>query len=501
MNDRVAADYLERLAHQGAHPTGLSADSRAVKPGDLFLAYPGFSSDGRSFIPDAIERGAAAVLWEAEGGQWPEEHALPNLAVPALRDRVGGIADIVFGRPSSALWVVGVTGTNGKTTVSQWVARALTELGSRCGVIGTLGSGFPDQLKAGLHTTPDGVDMHRLLSEFVSEGAVAAAAEVSSIGLDQGRTKGVRFNVAIHTNLSRDHLDYHGSMERYAAAKASFFDVEGLEAAVINIDDAFGLTQARRLSKSGLRVIAYGWAPSNCAAAPKTECLLAEDLRTTVAGQQFVLCWQGERIAMHTRSVGRFNVSNMLAVVGALLARGVALDDAAAAVGRLSAPEGRMQLLGGVAEPLVIVDYAHTPDALAQVLDASRATATAREGRLICLFGCGGDRDHGKRAMMGEVAAARADRVVITSDNPRSEPAQAIIDDIAGGAPAAEQIVDRSEAVARVVSEAADNDVVLLAGKGHEPYQEIQGVRHAYSDLEQARAALAAWRIAAGDAS
>lgn len=493
MSSADVAHTLERLAQLGVAPGGVSADSRAVSAGDLFLAYPGFRSDGRAFIADALRRGASAVLWEAQDGQWPAGCDAPNLAVDGLRLKAGHFADKIFGEPSRHLWVAGVTGTNGKTTVSQWIARALDELGCRCGVIGTLGSGFPDRLEAGLHTTPDPVDVHRQLAKFVRDRGEAAAAEVSSIGMDQGRVNGVRFQVAIHTNLTRDHLDYHGTMERYAEAKAKFFDLPGLRAAIINIDDAFGLTQARRLLSQGQRVIAYSRVPGNAQALTGAELLLADELRTTVAGQQFVLCWQGRRIAMHPRSVGNFNVSNMLAVIGALLVKGVDLADAADAVGRLSAPEGRMQLIGGVAEPLVIVDYAHTPDALAQVLEAARATANARQGRLLCVFGCGGDRDAGKRPLMGEVARRLADQVVLTSDNPRSEDPLRILAEIALGAPEAEQIVERERAIAHALAAASHNDVVVLAGKGHEPYQEVMGQRRAYSDIAQARAALAGW--------
>ncbi|MCB1895153.1 MAG: UDP-N-acetylmuramoyl-L-alanyl-D-glutamate--2,6-diaminopimelate ligase [Zoogloeaceae bacterium] len=496
MTTERARDLLARLESAGVRPRGISADSRAVSPGDLFVAYPGFSNDGRRFIGDAVARGAAAVLWEADGGEWPGERDLPNLPVPQLRDQVGDLADQIFNEPSRRLWVAGVTGTNGKTTVSQWIGRATQELGGRCAIIGTLGCGFPGALEPGLHTTPDAVDVHRQLDRFARAGADCAAMEVSSIGLDQGRVNGVRFDLAIHTNLTRDHLDYHGDMASYARAKARLFDTEGISAAVINADDAFGRQQAQILIARGVRVIAYGLDGGRTADLPGAEFVLADDMKHTIAGQQFQLCWQGRRLPMSPQSIGTFNVSNMLAVIACLLVRGVVLDEAARVVGHLRAPEGRMQLLGGVAEPLVVVDYAHTPDALTQVLEATRATAQTREGRLICVFGCGGDRDAGKRPLMGEVASRLADDVILTSDNPRGEDPESILAEIAVAAPDAECIVDRSAAIRHALLAAAADDVVVLAGKGHENYQEIKGVRRPYSDIAQARDALTAWRAA-----
>ncbi|MCB1916094.1 MAG: UDP-N-acetylmuramoyl-L-alanyl-D-glutamate--2,6-diaminopimelate ligase [Rhodocyclaceae bacterium] len=495
MTSERAQHLIRRLEELGVRPSGICADSRSVAAGDLFVAFPGFRNDGRRFIGDAAARGAAAVLWEAEGGEWPAGIELPNLAVQGLRDEVGDLADRIFGAPSRRLRVAGVTGTNGKTTVSQWLARATQELGGRCGIIGTLGCGFPGALEAGMHTTPDAVDVHRQLDRFVRAGADSAAMEVSSIGLDQGRVNGVRFDLAVLTNLTRDHLDYHGDMARYAQAKARLFDADGILAAVVNADDPFGREQAHKLIDRGVRVIAYGLDRARPSQLPGAEFLLADDMRNTIAGQQFQLCWQGSRLPMSPESIGSFNVSNMLAVIGSLLARGVAVDEAARVVGHLRAPEGRMQLFGGVAEPLVVVDYAHTPDALTQVLGATRATAETREGRLVCVFGCGGDRDAGKRPMMGEVAARLADRVILTSDNPRGEDPASILADIAAGAPQAERIADRAEAILQALLGAAADDVVVLAGKGHENYQEVEGVRRPYSDIEQARGALSAWRM------
>ncbi len=495
MSEAAAIRLLEQLRAQGVVPTGLSADSRTVAPGEVFLAFPGQRSDGRRFIAQAIARGPAALLWESVGGERPTGCPVPEIGVQGLRELSGYLADVVFGHPGRHLWLAGVTGTNGKTTVSQWLSRALTDLGLRCGVIGTLGTGFPGALQPGINTTPDAIALHRLLADFLKQGAGAAAMEVSSIGLDQGRVNGARFNVAIHTNLTRDHLDYHGNMKAYAEAKAKLFDFPELEASIINVDDDFGIALARRLVARGDRVIAYTQLERNIDAVPGAEVFAAHGVRTTAAGLQFKASWHGLQASMQPRMVARFNVSNLLAVLATLVQRGVSLGEAATVVARMTPPEGRMQLVGGIGEPLAIIDYAHTPDALAQVLEAARGSAQARHGRLICVFGCGGDRDPGKRPMMGEVARIGADRVLITSDNPRSEDPLAILRDIAAGAGgAADLVVDRSEAIRIAVLEAGPNDVVVVAGKGHEPYQEVNGERRPYSDIAEVRKALLGWQ-------
>jgi UDP-N-acetylmuramoyl-L-alanyl-D-glutamate--2,6-diaminopimelate ligase len=490
---------LQDLTARGVRPSGLTADSRSVGPGDVFAAYPGFRSDGRRYVADALARGAVAILWEAGDGLPPPPLTVPCLTVEGLRALSGYLAHEIYGRPSEALWLAGVTGTNGKTTVSQWLARALTDLGQRCGIIGTLGCGFPGQLDQATNTTPDAPALHRQLARFRDGGAVAAAMEVSSIGLHQGRVNGAVFDVAIFTNLTRDHLDYHGSMEAYAGAKALLFGLPGLAGHVLNLDDAFGLDQARRLAEAGQRVIGYTLVPSNAEALPGARVLVAADLRATPSGMRFALLAGGRRHDLNVPVVARFNISNLLAVIGALLLRGLPLEEALRVCSRLSAPEGRMQVLGGIGEPLVVVDYAHTPDALAKVLEAVRGTAKARGGRLICVFGCGGDRDPGKRPLMGAVGCQLADRVVVTSDNPRSEDPLAIMAAVVAGASGAvEQEPDRAAAIHRAITEAGPDDVVLLAGKGHEPYQEIHAQRHPFSDLAEARQALAAWNCKFG---
>nr|WP_221229637.1 UDP-N-acetylmuramoyl-L-alanyl-D-glutamate--2,6-diaminopimelate ligase [Niveibacterium umoris] len=486
---------LDALSASGIAPTRLCADSRAVEPGDVFLAYPGARSDGRRYIADAVKRGAAAVLWEREGHHWDAALLVPHLAWDGLARLAGDLAHLVYGRPSEQLRLIGVTGTNGKTSITQWLARCFTALHERCGVVGTLGIGYPDALEEGLNTTPDGIVLHAALARFVADGARAAAMEVSSIGLDQHRVSGAHFDTAVFTNLTRDHLDYHGSMDAYGAAKARLFEWPGLRAAVINLDDEFGLELAANCGARLAQTIGYtaGDCPEHLPAGVKP--LVASELHGTATGQRFTLLWSGQRIDVEVPIVGRFNVSNLLAVIGTLLAAGHDFEEVAGVVQALHAPPGRMQAIGGVMQPLVVIDYAHTPDALEQALKALRPTAQARGGQLVCIFGCGGDRDPGKRPMMGAVATRLADRVVLTSDNPRSEDPEAILAQIARGAGAGVIIVgDRAEAIRQTVMQAASDDVILLAGKGHEPYQEIAGERYPFSDIEQGRLALKQWR-------
>ncbi|MDR2240227.1 MAG: UDP-N-acetylmuramoyl-L-alanyl-D-glutamate--2,6-diaminopimelate ligase [Zoogloeaceae bacterium] len=491
--ERKAREVLDELQKLGVTAQALCADSRAVAPGEVFVAWPGARADARRFAAAAVARGAAAVLWERRDANGMEAMAAPNLPVEDLQALSGWLAHLVYGRPSEKLWTVGVTGTNGKTSVSQWIAQALERLGRRCAVIGTLGCGFPGQLAASANTTPDALSLHRLFARYLAEGARAAAMEVSSIGLDQGRVNGVHFDVAVFTNLTRDHLDYHGSMEAYGAAKAALFMTPGLKAAVLNLDDPFGHALAGQLAGGGVQVIGYTLRGET---APGAHVLLAaEDIAATPRGLRFAVAAGGRRIEIDAALVGAFNVANLLAVLGALLASGVALDDAAAVLRGLTAAPGRMQALGGEAAPLAVVDYAHTPDALEQALAALRATAAARGGRLICVFGCGGNRDAGKRPLMGAVAARQADAVILTSDNPRDEAPAAILADIARGTAGAAHvrvIEDRAEAIHAALTGAGVSDVVLIAGKGHEAQQEIAGRRLPFSDADCAAAALAA---------
>ena len=394
---------------------GISADSRRVARRMAFAAYPGAAHDGRAFIDDAIARGASAVVWEAHDFTWNARWNVANAGVSDLKANVGPIASAVHAHPSSALWMIGVTGTNGKTSSTHFVAQALSRCGRRTAVAGTLGNGFVDALSASANTTPDACDLQTWLAQWRREGAHAVAMEVSSHGLEQGRVNGVAFDVALFTNLTRDHLDYHGTMAAYGEAKARLFGWPGLQTAVINAGDAFGRMLIERTRARGIRVISYGADDADVAA----EHVDMGGSQTTIA----IRSPHGPG-TLSTPLTGAFNVQNVLGVLGVLLASDIALDDALAALSTLTPPAGRMQRLGGGAHPLVVVDYAHTPDALAQVLAAMRPVVRDG-GRLVCVFGCGGDRDRGKRAPMGEVAGRLADRVIITSDNPRSEDPQA----------------------------------------------------------------------------
>ncbi len=493
-----AIGILHRLAAQGVTAERLVNDSRIVQPGDVFLAYPGHQVDGRAFMADAVARGAAALICERSEKPGSGETAnidenswsVPCIAVDGLAAQVGELAHLVYGRPSDKLWLAGVTGTNGKTSVSQWLMQALTKLGQHCAVIGTLGNGFPGALRETGFTTPDAPAVHAALSDFVRQGATACSMEVSSIGLAEGRVQGVRFDVAVFTNLTRDHLDYHGTMAAYGDAKAQLFATPGIKAAVLNLDDPFSLSLANTVRRD-VHTMGYTLESLPTGARITNDVLVAEQLRMTATDLRFSL--QGQTFGAPV--VGRFNASNLMAVIAALVARGERLVDIAEALRHLQPPAGRMQPVGGENEPLVIVDYAHTPDALEKVLTVLRELAVTRGGQLVCVFGCGGERDAGKRPEMGAVAERLADTVVVTSDNPRHENAEAIINDILAGMkqPPMAVVVEvyRGLAITSAVARANAGDVILLAGKGHEPYQEIAGVRHPFDDVAMAKSALA----------
>ena len=455
---------------------GITADSREAMQGIAFAAYPGAAHDGRAFIGDAVTRGTPAVVYEARDFAWNDAWDTPHAGVPDLKSSIGPIASAVYGHPSRALWVVGVTGTNGKTSCAWWIAQALTACGRRTALAGTLGNGFPDALAPSPNTTPDACVLQRSLAQWHRAGAVAVAMEVSSHGLDQRRVDGVAFDVALFTNLTRDHLDYHASMEAYGEAKARLFAWPGLRTAVINEADAFGGELVRRARALGTTVITYGKHDSDIAA-PRVD--------MTGSAMMLQVRTPGGEGSLTLPLAGAFNVQNACGVLGVLLASDVALPDALRALATITPPPGRMQRFGGDAAPLVVVDYAHTPDALAQVLAALRP-AVASGRALWCVFGAGGDRDPGKRGPMGEVAAQLADRTIVTSDNPRGEDPQAIADAIVEGVARAggEWIVelDRARAIAGAVSDAREGDVIVVAGKGHEDYQEANGVRRAFSD-------------------
>jgi UDP-N-acetylmuramoyl-L-alanyl-D-glutamate--2,6-diaminopimelate ligase len=472
---------MRQLAAQGAMIEALASDSRRCGPGVAFLAYPGEKDDGRAHIGDAIRRGAAAVLWEADGFAWRHEWRVPNVAVRDLKQHAGSLAHEFYGRPSEALWVCGVTGTNGKTSCSQWIAAALAARGTRTAVIGTLGAGFPGALNEALNTTPDALETHRLMKAFLVQGANAVSMEVSSHGLVQGRVQGIAFDCALFTNLSHDHLDYHGSMAAYAQAKEKLFDMPGLGAAVLNLDDVMGVRLARRLEGRGVRVIGY----SLTGARNSAEYLAAT--RVTSGAMHVDSSW-GPADA-RVNQLGRFNMANALGVAGCLIAHGVPFEEAVRLLEKLPAVPGRMQRVGE--RPLVVIDYAHTPDALEKVLQALRPVAAQRGGKLVAVFGAGGDRDPAKRPLMGEVVSRLADRAVVTSDNPRSEAPLAIIAQIEAGIEGRHEVEpDRARAIEAAIAGARDEDVVLIAGKGHENYQEIAGRRLPFSDAGAAHAAL-----------
>ncbi|HLS87704.1 MAG TPA: UDP-N-acetylmuramoyl-L-alanyl-D-glutamate--2,6-diaminopimelate ligase [Burkholderiales bacterium] len=488
-----ARDLLEALRSQGAMIERLSADSRRCAPGVAFLAYPGESADGRAHIDDALRRGAAAVLWEQQGFSWRAGPRVPNVAVRGLRERAGELASELYGAPSRALWMCGVTGTNGKTTCSQWIAASLEHKGVRTGVLGTLGAGFPGRLEPLANTTPDAVEVHASLKKLRDEGARAAVMEVSSHGLVQGRVNGVAFDCALFTNLSHDHLDYHGTMERYAEAKGRLFDTPGLGTAVLNLDDFVGVRLAKRLGARGLRTIGYSLSPSAVAPGSVSEFVAAAAIEENAV--LLASSWGERRVAM--RQLTRFGVSNALGVLGCLVAYGLPFDEAAECLERLPAVPGRMEPV--LERPLVVVDYAHTPDALEKVLLALRPLAHSRGGRLVAVFGAGGDRDPAKRPVMGAVAARLAERVVLTSDNPRSEDPIAIIGAIAEGMDALPEVEpDRSRAIEQALAQSDPADVVLIAGKGHESYQEFAGRRLPFSDREAVLAAAAKMGAAQG---
>jgi UDP-N-acetylmuramoyl-L-alanyl-D-glutamate--2,6-diaminopimelate ligase len=493
-------------AAHGVAVSGLSQDSRMLHPGDAFVALAGFGHHGLAFAAQARERGAAAILFEPPA---PADLAVPAdaIAVPGLRARLGALADAFHGQPSQAMTVVGVTGTNGKTSTVQLLAQAWHRLGLRSATLGTLGVGLYGQLEPTGFTTPQVSQVHAMLAGLRARGAQAVAMEVSSHALDQGRVDGVHFDVAVFTNLTRDHLDYHHTMQAYGAAKARLFAMPGLKAAVVNLDDAFGRELAAGLRE---RLPVVGVSAAGAAGADVAASALALDNR----GIAFELSIAGQRQRVRSPLLGHFNVDNLLAVAGVLHALAVPAAQIAALLPQLQPIRGRMNRLGGEdGLPLVVVDYAHTPDALAQALQGLRAHAA---GRLLCVFGCGGERDAGKRPQMAAIAERLADCVIVTDDNPRHEDGDAIVADIVAGfaahgcasgavagregAPRHAAVAvqrDRAAAIAQAIGQAGAEDIVLIAGKGHEPYQDVAGTRHPFDDTAVATAALQA-RAGAG---
>ena len=471
--------------------SGLVQDSRAIHAGDAFVAIAGFGAHGLKFVAQARDAGAAVVLFEPP---MPDEFAsvvdagLPLVAVPGLRARLGAMADAFHDAPTRAMTTVGVTGTNGKTSTVQLLAQAWTLRGRTAGTIGTMGAGLYSNVVPTGFTTPLVLQLHALLAQLRDDGADAVAMEVSSHALDQGRVDGVHFRVGMFTNLTRDHLDYHGTMDAYGDAKAKLFAWPGLEAAVINLDDDFGRALHAQVRDRG-QVRALGVSSRGA----QDAALRADDIVPDLSGLNFTLRIGDDAHPVRSPLLGRFNVDNLLVVGGALHALGETPAGVAELLSRLQPVHGRMNRLGGDGRrPLVVIDYAHTPDALEQALASLRAHAGAK---LICVFGCGGDRDTGKRPQMAAIAERLADVVVVTDDNPRTENGDAIVADIvAGFVNAAAAVIerDRGAAIARAIGMAGAHDIVLVAGKGHEPYQDVNGVQHPFDDTDTARAVLEA---------
>jgi UDP-N-acetylmuramoyl-L-alanyl-D-glutamate--2,6-diaminopimelate ligase len=482
----------------------LRTDSRSVRAGEAFIAWPGYAADGRAYVGAALAAGAAACLIEADGAAafgFDDERIA---ALPGLKAATGELAHRWYGEPGRRLALIATSGTNGKTSTAWWTAQALSLAGQRCGVIGTLGVGEPPsrvhpdaQVQTTGLTTPDPLTLHRSLRGFVDAGFAACAIEASSIGIVEHRLDAAPIRVALYTNFTPDHLDYHGDMVAYWLAKRALFDWPGLQAAVLNLDDGQGAALADELAARGdLDLWTY--------ALHRDARLRATGLHYVDGGLAFTL-HEGEiDVAVHTHLIGAYNASNVLAVIGGLRALGLPLAQAAALAAEFTSVPGRMQrvrpasptgavLQVVVALPQVVVDYAHTPDALDKALSALRPVAHAQGGRLVCVFGCGGNRDATKRPQMGAIAAQLADAVCVTSDNPRLEDPQAIVDQILAGCAGAAHVsaeVDRSRAIEQVLAQAAPEDVVLIAGKGHEDYQDIGGVKRPFSDIDVAAAAL-----------
>ncbi len=464
----------------------LQADSRMVRKGDIFVACQGEYADGRNFIPDALANGASFVFWDDDGGfVWPSEWRVPNQGIRNLKVRAGMLAAEVYGNLAGGLNVWGVTGTNGKTSITQWLAQAADLLGSKTAVIGTVGNGFWGRLQETDHTTPDAVSVQSLLYRFRRQGAGNVAMEVSSHGLDQSRVNGVPFQTAVFTNLTRDHLDYHGNMDAYGETKSRLFYWQGLRHALVNTDDGFGLALAGRLKSDlpGLTVYGYGFS--------KSADIRIADFSAGLDGMHLTLATPWGEGRVDTRLLGRFNAQNLAACVGVLCSAGYALRDAADVLARIRPAAGRMDCMMNEGRPLVVVDYAHTPDALEKALAALREIKPAGAD-LWCVFGCGGNRDKGKRPLMGAAAVRGADKVVVTSDNPRMEAPEEIIADILAAVPSPECVEpDRAAAIRYAVGRAAAGDIVLIAGKGHETYQDVLGRKLHFSDFETAQNALA----------
>ncbi len=478
----------------------LHTDSRRVGAGDGFIAWPGGVTDGRQFVASALKQGATACVVEHAGAEsfaWGDHPAIATY--DGLKAASGLIAAAYYEQPSQALDVVAITGTNGKTSTAWWLAHALHNAGKRCAMVGTLGVGEVGHLEVTGMTTPDPVLLQAKLRGMVDSGVNACAIEASSIGLAEHRLDGTQVRVAIFTNFTQDHLDYHGDMANYWQAKLALFSWADLQAAVVNVDDPHGADLAAQLqARGGLHVWTLSCAghsgnDSVDSVGASAQHIVARHIQHGAMGLCFDVVEGDEIHALDTQLVGHYNVSNVLGVMACMRAMGYSLADAVQACRVLPAVPGRMQTVGEVGEPLVVIDYAHTPDAVAQAVQALLPLAQSRGGELTCVLGCGGDRDAAKRPLMAAAAERHAQHVVLTSDNPRSEDPQTILNHMLAGLKHASKaivIMDRAQAIAQTVQHARTQDVVLVAGKGHEDYQEISGVKHPFSDVQQAREAL-----------
>ncbi len=472
---QLADGLFDVSGHETALVTGLSCDSRTLQTGDAFIAVQGFTAHGLSYLQTEQASKASVVLFEAPA---PNDYLQPAnaLAVAYLKQKQAQIADRFYGSPSKLIKMIGVTGTNGKTSSVQLIAEAYSLLGTTAGTIGTLGAGLVGHLQTSERTTPDVIAVHRTIAGMRDDGAQLVAMEVSSHALDQGRVDEVRFDTAVFSNLTLDHLDYHGNMQAYFAAKAKLFAWPGLRHAVINVDDAYGEQLFDQII-DGLACISTSSKQHSKAS------LRAEQVSLSLSGMSFSLVYEGQQALVNSPLLGRFNVDNLLAVAGVLLVNGLDLQQVASVLGKLSPVGGRMSRLGGEQGlPLVVVDYAHTPDALQQALKTLRGHSQAR---LICVFGCGGDRDRSKRPLMGAIAERLADMVWLTDDNPRTESGDAIVAEICSGFQQMSSVHiqrNRRLAIKEAIAAANASDIVLIAGKGHETYQEQDGVKMPFDD-------------------
>lgn len=477
---------------QDLQVSGFALDNRQIQSGMVFIALQGTQQHGLSYALAAEQAGAVAIVYEPVGADDTvlQQLTIPAIAVAGLSGLLGGAAGIFYQHPSHELSVVGVTGTDGKTSVTHFIAEAFNALDKRAAVLGTIGIGRPGALETATHTTPDAIQVHRLLRGLVGQGFDTVAMEVSSHALDQQRVNAVAFDVAVLTNLTRDHLDYHGSVEAYAAAKRRLFHWDTLQFAVLNLDDAFGVALAAELKDRPCQVV--GYAIGEPSAYPQ-DTVVASELNFDHQGISAYIHSPWGQGQLQASVLGRFNLENLLAALTVLLVQGVALSAALTAIGQVSTVPGRMERVytnNQTQDLLVVVDYAHTPGALESVLQALRQHTAQR---LICVFGCGGDRDAGKRPLMAGAAERLADVVMVTDDNPRTEGPEQIFADIRAGFKQPQAVLfehDRALAIRQAVASAQQGDVVLIAGKGHENVQLVARGKIAFDDREQAMMAL-----------